>query len=103
MGILSVMFYFIARSPSRTIVIPPYHMEKLRGARIAIVQNPSKDGWEAGVITDDVKEVAIKVRYENNMRTLDPTNEIKLENAALYWHLVDIIWIFLFPLFYLIS
>ncbi len=25
-----------------------------------------------------------------------------LENAGLYWHLVDIIWIFLFPLFYLI-
>ncbi len=26
-----------------------------------------------------------------------------LENAGLYWHLVDIIWIFLFPLFYLIT
>ena len=26
---------------------------------------------------------------------------IKLENAGLYWHLVDIIWIFLLPLFYL--
>ena len=25
-----------------------------------------------------------------------------LDNAALYWHLVDVIWIFLFPLFYLI-
>jgi len=25
-----------------------------------------------------------------------------LENAGLYWHLVDLIWIFLFPLFYLI-
>ena len=28
---------------------------------------------------------------------------VKLENAGLYWHLVDIIWIFLFPLFYLIN
>lgn len=26
-----------------------------------------------------------------------------LENGGLYWHLVDLIWIFLFPLFYLIS
>ena len=25
-----------------------------------------------------------------------------LENGGLYWHLVDLIWIFLFPLFYLI-
>lgn len=26
-----------------------------------------------------------------------------LENSGLYWHLVDILWIFLFPLFYLIT
>ncbi|MBX7058286.1 MAG: cytochrome c oxidase subunit 3 family protein [Leptospirales bacterium] len=26
-----------------------------------------------------------------------------VENGALYWHLVDLIWIYLFPLFYLIS
>ena len=28
---------------------------------------------------------------------------VQLENAGLYWHLVDVIWIFLFPLFYLIA
>ncbi len=28
-------------------------------------------------------------------------HSVALENAALYWHLVDIIWIFLLPLFYL--
>jgi cytochrome c oxidase subunit 3 len=28
---------------------------------------------------------------------------IPLENTGLYWHLVDMIWIFLFPLFYLIT
>ena len=26
-----------------------------------------------------------------------------LENAGLYWHLVDLIWVFIFPLFYLIA
>jgi cytochrome c oxidase subunit 3 len=26
-----------------------------------------------------------------------------LENVGLYWHLVDVVWIFLFPLFYLIG
>ena len=31
------------------------------------------------------------------------TDFIKLENSGLYWHMVDIIWIFLFPLFYLIT
>jgi cytochrome c oxidase subunit 3 len=28
---------------------------------------------------------------------------ISLENSGLYWHLVDVIWIYLFPLFYLIT
>ncbi|MGE4497435.1 MAG: cytochrome c oxidase subunit 3 family protein [Deferribacterales bacterium] len=27
---------------------------------------------------------------------------VKLENAGLYWHIVDLVWIFLFPLFYLV-
>jgi len=27
---------------------------------------------------------------------------VKLENTGLFWHIVDIIWIYLFPLFYLI-
>jgi len=30
-------------------------------------------------------------------------NHVLLENSGLYWHLVDMIWIFLFPLFYLIT
>jgi cytochrome c oxidase subunit 3 len=34
---------------------------------------------------------------------IDKNSFIKLENTGLYWHFVDIIWIFLFPLFYLIT
>jgi len=30
-------------------------------------------------------------------------NYAVLENAGLYWHIVDLVWIYLFPLFYLIS
>lgn len=29
-------------------------------------------------------------------------NHVLLENAGLYWHLVDLFWIFIFPLFYLV-
>jgi cytochrome c oxidase subunit 3 len=32
-----------------------------------------------------------------------PRDFVKLENSGLYWHFVDIIWIYLFPLFYLIT
>jgi cytochrome c oxidase subunit 3 len=33
---------------------------------------------------------------------IDSVNCSWLENGALYWHLVDLIWIFIFPLYYLI-
>jgi cytochrome c oxidase subunit 3 len=32
---------------------------------------------------------------------ITPDRNVTLDNAGLYWHLVDIIWIFLLPLFYL--
>ena len=34
---------------------------------------------------------------------INSENYILHENSGLYWHLVDLIWIFLFPLFYLIT
>jgi cytochrome c oxidase subunit 3 len=34
--------------------------------------------------------------------TIHQSSYVRLEAGGLYWHLVDIIWIFLFPLFYLI-
>jgi cytochrome c oxidase subunit III len=40
------------------------------------------------------------VRIQNG--TVNENRAVLLENAGLYWHLVDLIWIFLFPLFYLI-
>jgi len=29
-------------------------------------------------------------------------DNVTLENGTLYWHLVDLVWIFIFPLYYLI-
>lgn len=34
--------------------------------------------------------------------TINQQRYTYLENGGLYWHLVDVIWIYLFPLFYLI-
>jgi cytochrome c oxidase subunit 3 len=31
-----------------------------------------------------------------------PGYYVPVDGVALYWHLVDLIWIFLFPLFYLL-
>lgn len=42
--------------------------------------------------------VALRVRQG----AIHAGNFVLLENGALYWHLVDLIWIFIFPLYYLI-
>ncbi len=43
----------------------------------------------------------VYVRIGN--KTIDQNKYALLENSSLYWHLVDVIWIFLFPLLYLIN
>ncbi len=42
--------------------------------------------------------VALRVRQG----AIHAGNFVLLENGALYWHLVDLVWIFIFPLYYLI-
>jgi cytochrome c oxidase subunit 3 len=42
------------------------------------------------------------IMWDIKKKRVTPDNYVFLENGGLYWHLVDIIWIFLFPLFYLI-
>lgn len=37
-----------------------------------------------------------------NRGEFSPENYASVENVGLYWHLVDLIWIFLFPLLYLV-
>jgi len=46
--------------------------------------------------------IAVMARFTSK-GIITHDNYVKLENTGLYWHLVDIIWIFLFPLFYLIT
>ena len=41
--------------------------------------------------------------YFTRRKKITRQNPIRLENTGLYWHFVDIIWIYLFPLFYLIT
>jgi cytochrome c oxidase subunit 3 len=53
------------------------------------------------IIIGMVLLTVILVRVQKGRITFD--NYQLLENGGLYWHLVDLIWIFLFPLFYLIT
>jgi cytochrome c oxidase subunit 3 len=46
--------------------------------------------------------ISVMIRFTSK-EIINNESYVKLESAGLYWHLVDIIWIFLFPLFYLIT
>lgn len=46
--------------------------------------------------------IGFVIYYINNGK-VNSGDYVLQENAGLYWHIVDIIWIFLFPLFYLIA
>jgi cytochrome c oxidase subunit 3 len=45
----------------------------------------------------------IVVIFRIRKRKINQERYVLLENSALYWHLVDFIWIFLFPLLYLVT
>lgn len=42
------------------------------------------------------------ITFKLRQGAIGTTNYVWLENGALYWHLVDLVWIFIFPLYYLI-
>ena len=98
MGILAWMLGAVARRPRRRF--------KIASARIGRVEVTGSDG---GTLLDasadpeaDTAGAEVAIVYEHN-EAVTEGRLVKLENAGLYWHLVDIVWIFLFPLFYLIS
>lgn len=47
--------------------------------------------------------VIAAVMFRVHKEKVHSTKFALLENTGLYWHLVDLIWIFLFPLFYLVT
>jgi len=40
--------------------------------------------------------------YRQRKGAYGPTHYTLMEGVGLYWHIVDLVWIFLFPLLYLV-
>jgi len=69
-----------------------------------MVARPHQQSLPISALSAEARPNAVSVTVEYGVDPkLDEQKLIRLENAGLYWHLVDVIWIFLFPLFYLIS
>jgi len=101
--ILSIMAYFIAKKPKVKFYFTHNQIQSLKGSKLIVVDANGKEVWQATTIDDSVDRLDITIKRPNTDEYIDKNNIGKLENSGLYWHLVDLIWIFLFPLFYLIT
>ena len=104
MAVLGTMFYFKAGKPRELEQMNYEILAPIRGkSHLAVLDNDGKEIGKVIDIDDKVEHVEIKVYSEPSPDKINPRHIIQLENSGLYWHIVDIIWIFLFPLFYLIT
>ena len=102
--VIAVILSFIIKNPYQKIKIQPHQLSHLDGTQLCIVDEKGNKVWNGESINNSVKYISMKIAYEDDVaEKINHADLIKLENVGLYWHLVDIIWIFLFPLFYLIT
>ncbi len=96
LGVLAVMLVRVARKPRTTVRIPAPG-----NVALSLASDDGRRLWDDNA-DDDVDGVEITLVYAKNEELTDK-EVTKLENAGLYWHMVDVIWIFLFPFLYLIT
>ena len=104
MVLLSVMFLRVVNQPNATEVFVSGHgLEKAQGCSLAIVDKNGVAHWKGEEIDGSIERIQVETRYYPVKKRFRPQDFNQLENSGLYWHIVDIVWIFLFPLFYLIT
>jgi cytochrome c oxidase subunit 3 len=102
MIIMAFLLYFLAKKSSTPVQLKSDMLEKLKGNQLFFTDAKGNKIWESGELSDELRSIEVVVKGKVSPEDLK-SNVVKLENSGLYWHLVDIIWIFLFPLFYLIA
>jgi cytochrome c oxidase subunit 3 len=101
--VLSVVGVKLLNKPYHDTVFAGPGMPGLEGAQVVVVDDAGEEVWTSETIDDSVAEVQLRFKYLPVRRRMHKEDVAALENSGLYWHLVDLIWIFLFPLFYLIT
>ena len=99
-------FYILKRyqseiMPEQNIVIPPTYYMPINNQKSKRASRTKLFLYIIATIIGIVL-IAIMMRFTSK-GIIKSDSYVKLETIGLYWHLVDIIWIFLFPLFYLIT
>ena len=104
MVLLTVMIFKVLNRPAAEVAFVDGHgLERALGGKFVVRDGGGNDVWSGEELDDSVQSVTVKVRYWPVRKRFHIADFNQLENSGLYWHIVDIIWIFLFPLFYLIT
>lgn len=102
--LLTVMFFRVMGQPnSKLSFVAGHGLQHAEGARLAIVDGQGNALWKGDPIDSTIQRIDVQTKYWPVKSRFRREDFNLLENSGLYWHIVDIIWIFLFPLFYLIT
>lgn len=104
MVLLAVMVFKVLNRPHSVVKFADGHgLEKAVGGSLVVRDSGGKEVWSSEPIDDSFQSVQISVKYWPVRERFKRVDFNQLENSGLYWHVVDLVWIFLFPLFYLIT
>lgn len=104
MVLLTVMFIRVMSQPNSEVhFVAGMGLQHAKGCRLAFIDNDGKTVWTGEEVDASIERVTIKTKYWPVKKRFKVIDFNLLENSGLYWHIVDVIWIFLFPLFYLIT
>jgi len=104
MVLLTVMFFRVMNQPNAKLSFVAGHgLQRAEGCHLAVVDKDGNAVWKGEEIDATIERIEVKTKYWPVKSRFHVVDFNQLENSGLYWHIVDIIWIFLFPLFYLIT
>ena len=101
--VLAVVGLRLTGQPSETVLFQGEGLEQLQGGKLAVLGEGNKPLWTSETIDESIQGIKVNISYLPVRKRIRKEDFGLLENSGLYWHLVDVIWIFLFPLFYLIT
>lgn len=104
MVLLTVMAFKVLNQPRAAVKFLDGHgLERAAGGTLVMRDGDGNDVWTSETLDDSVERVKIDIKFWPVRKRFKRADFNQLENSGLYWHVVDLVWIFLFPLFYLIT
>ena len=101
--VLLIVGIKLLKKPYETVEFDERRLEGLRGARLSLTDESGGSLWSSDAVDASTRSIEIQFKYLPVAKRIRKQDYAALENSGLYWHLVDLIWIFLFPVFYLIT